>query len=298
MSAPQRTHTQSGHVTSLDGTRIGFTKSGTGPGLVLVQGAMADLHAYDTLAQTLAPSFTVYAMDRRGRGTSPKTYTPAHTLDRDVEDIDAVLAHTGANLVFGLSSGAVITLEAARTLHRVTAAALFEPPFYPHGISRTGIKRLNTEIEQGDQPSALLDALLVAQTAPTPLRILPRPLARALARIVLAVDDRRTPPRSTLRDLLPAVRYDFHDVQTADGTITRYRSLTKPVLLLSGTRSPAFLQEAARTLHTVIPEARHTVINRAGHDAPWNSGRPHAVATALTDFFTTTQPNTPDGTAT
>ncbi|MFD9735200.1 alpha/beta fold hydrolase [Umezawaea sp. NPDC059074] len=272
-------------MTSRDGTRIGFTRSGNGPGLVLVQGAMADLHAYDTLATALSSSFTVYAADRRGRGLSPKLFDSHHTITRDVEDIDAILAATGATRVFGLSSGAVITLEAARTLDRIKRIALYEPPFYPAGISHSGIQRLNSEIEHGDLASALLDSLLVAETAPAPIRLLPRSLARLLASAVIALDQRRSRPGSTFRDLLPGVRYDFHDVATVDGAMSTFAAVTMPVLLLSGTASPAFLLDATRKLRALLPDTRHVVIDGAGHDGPWNTGNPHAVATALKTFF-------------
>ena len=118
-------------VTSEDGTRIGYLRQGRGPGIVLVQGAMADAHAYSRLAADLAPSFSVYSADRRGRGLSPKPYQASHDIARDIEDIDAILAETGANYVFGLSSDAVITLEAARTLDRVEKAAVYEPRSIP-----------------------------------------------------------------------------------------------------------------------------------------------------------------------
>ncbi|WP_170156032.1 alpha/beta fold hydrolase [Umezawaea tangerina] len=272
-------------MTSRDGTRIGFTRSGNGPGLVLVQGAMADLHAYDALATALSSSFTVYAADRRGRGLSPKPFDSDHTIARDVEDVDAILAATGADRVFGLSSGAVITLEAARTLDRIARIALYEPPFYAAGISRGGIRRLNSEIERGDLASALLDSLLVAGTAPAPIRLLPRPLARLLAAAVMAVDQRRARPGSTFRDLLPGVRYDFHDVATVDGGMNAFTTVTMPVLLLSGTTSPAFLRDATLALRALLPDSRHVVIDGAGHDGPWNSGNPHAVAAALRTFF-------------
>ena len=92
-------------VTSIDGTQIGFFSQGRGPGLVLVQGAMADVSAYRDLAADLARSFTVFSAERRGRGISPRPYNRDHDLARDVEDVDAILSATGADLVFGLSWG-------------------------------------------------------------------------------------------------------------------------------------------------------------------------------------------------
>jgi pimeloyl-ACP methyl ester carboxylesterase len=275
-----------GYVSSLDGTRIGFLRQGSGPGVVLIQGAMADIHAYSRLAAELSTTHTVITAERRGRGISPRPYDAHHDIARDVEDIDAILAATGATSIFGLSSGAVITLEAARTLDRVERAIVYEPPFYRDGISREDIARLNAEVERGDLPSALLDSLLTAGTAPAIIRILPRPLARVLARVVIAVNDRRSGPAATFRQLLPGVRYDFHDVQELDGRINTFASIEKPILLLSGTKSPAFLRQAIHDLLAILPHAQHVEFDGLGHDGPWNNGNPTPVARSLGAFLT------------
>lgn len=273
---------------SADGTHIGFTGRGSGPGVVLVQGAMGTATDFDDLARALSPDFTVHTPDRRGRGMSPRTYEDDHDIARDVEDLQAVLAETGSSRVFGLSSGAVITLEAARTLPSVTHAAVYEPPFYATGVSHSGIARLGREIDRGDLPSALVTALLTSGTAPGPLRALPRPLARVLASVVLAVDSRRSRPGPSLRDLVPSVRYDFAVVGGVDGHGQRFAEITRPTLLLTGSRSPSFLKEAIRALHELIPQAELVDLKELDHSGPWNgTGRrgPNAVADALREFF-------------
>ena len=276
------------HVVSRDGTRIGYLQTGRGPGIVLVQGAMGDAFNFQELAAALSPFLTVYCADRRGRGMSPKSYDAGHNIARDVEDIDAILSKTGATYVFGLSSGAVITLEAARTLDRVVKVAVFEPPFYANGISHAGIRRLNAEIEGGDLGAALIDSLLTAGTAPMVFKLLPRPIARLFGRAVLSADARRRSPYARLRDLLPGVRYDFNAVGGMDGKINFYADMHKPVLLLSGTKSPAFLRQSVRTLEQILPIAQHVELDGLGHDGPWNEsrgGQPHDVAGALRNFF-------------
>ena len=277
-----------GYVTSLDGTRIGFLRQGNGPGLVLVQGAMGTAQDYRELAQALSANFTVYTPDRRGRGMSARPYDSRHDIARDVEDVDAILAETGASRVFGLSSGAVITLEAAKTLPRVLQASVYEPPFYADGISHDGIRQLNTEIERGDLASALISALLVAETAPAPIRVLPKPVARLLACGVISVDDRRPGPEAKFRDLLPGIRYDFNVVGGMDEKMETFAAIEKPILLLSGTKSPAFLRQSIRKLKGVLPQTQHIEFDGLGHSGPWNKGRggrPELVAGALREFF-------------
>ena len=277
-----------GYVTSRDGSRIGFLRQGSGPGLVLVQGAGGTAYNYRGLAQALSPNFTVYTPDRRGRGLSAKPYDSGHDIARDVEDVDAILAETGAGRVFGLSSGAIITLEAARTLPQVTRAAVYEPPFYPNGISHDGIRQFNAEVERGNLTSALVSMLRVSGMAPAPVRVLPKPVTRLLAGGVLRLDDRKSGSYAKLRDLLPSTRYDFNVVGGMDGKMETFASIHKPMLLLSGTKSAAYLRQSIRKLAGVLPEARHVEFDGLSHVGSWNvsfGGRPGVVAAALQEFF-------------
>src|SRR5215469_9378409 len=93
------------YVTSADGTTIGYRHYGRGPGIVLVQGAMGSAQNFSQLAEALAETFTVVVPDRRGRGLSPLPYSTEYTIQRDVEDLEALLAKTDTHNVFGLSSG-------------------------------------------------------------------------------------------------------------------------------------------------------------------------------------------------
>ena len=293
-------------VRSVDGTVIGYTVHGAPhpgrPGLILIQGAMATAAAYTNIAQLLSTRFTVYTPDRRGRGMSPKPYDATHHIGRDVEDVDAVLAETGATLVFGLSSGALITLEAARLLDRVTQAAVFEPPFYPpypatpddsddhlsdlRPFSHEEARRFDAEVERGDLSSARFTALIVSQTAPEPFFRLPRPVASLLASVLLTVYAYWDPASAaSKRPLIPAARYDFNVAGGMDGKMATLSALHKPVLLISGTRSPRFLSQAVRKLKSTLPRARLVELEGLGHDGPWNSGKPEVVAAALKEFF-------------
>ena len=99
-------------VESADGTAIAFSRSGDGPALVLVVGALSDRSATRSLTAWLAPSFTVYEYDRRGRGASGDAST--YSTEREIEDLGAMIDEAGGSArVFGHSSGAVLALEAA-----------------------------------------------------------------------------------------------------------------------------------------------------------------------------------------
>jgi pimeloyl-ACP methyl ester carboxylesterase len=115
-------------TTSADGTTIAADRTGSGPALALVAPALATRAAFAPLAELLAPHFTVYAYDRRGRGDSGDT--PPYAADREVEDLVAVIGAAGGSAnVFGHSSGAVLALDAAARNVGVTKLAVYEPPF-------------------------------------------------------------------------------------------------------------------------------------------------------------------------
>ena len=131
---------------------------------------MGSVANYRRIAQLLARNFTVHLPDRRGRGMSRRPYSAAHDIGRDVEDLEAVSDASNVRFVFGLSSGAMIALEAAKRLPTLERAAVYEPPFYPKGIDRAGVAHFNEEVECGDLSSALVTAgrIVGARTAADP----------------------------------------------------------------------------------------------------------------------------------
>src|SRR5688572_5506973 len=122
-------------VTSNDGTTIAFDRLGDGPPVILVSGGSVDRGSNAPLADLLARQFTVINYDRRGRG--PSGDTQPYAVQREVEDIDAVIgAAGGAAGLYGSSSGAALALEAAAAGLAVTKLALWEPPYIGEGRPR------------------------------------------------------------------------------------------------------------------------------------------------------------------
>ena len=114
-------------VRSRDGTTIALDRSGRGPSLIIVNGALSDRGAVSDLAPRLAGELTVIAYDRRGRGDS--TDTPPYAVEREIEDLAALVeAAGGSALVFGHSSGAVLALGAAAAGVPIERLVLYEPP--------------------------------------------------------------------------------------------------------------------------------------------------------------------------
>ncbi len=118
-------------VTSKDGTKIAFDKVGSGPAVILVNGAMSYRTFDPTLAQLaelLGKHFTVYNYDRRGRGESGDT--KPFIKQREIEDIQALVEDAGGEaMLFGISSGGAIVLETAAAIPGITRVVVYEVPF-------------------------------------------------------------------------------------------------------------------------------------------------------------------------
>ena len=223
---PARERYTTGSVTSTDGTLIGYRQYGCGPGLVLVQGAMGSAQNFSQLAEALSDAFTVYVPDRRGRGLSPLPYRKDHTIQRDVEDLEALLAKTDAHHVFGLSSGAVIALTAAigsTVIHRL---AVFEPPlFEKHPMPTAELARFDKAIAQGNVAAAFAAAGKAVQIAPI-LNYIPNWLLTFFSNRILASEDKQ--PQGdylTLRELTPALQYDLRVVSEMHGALSRWSAI-------------------------------------------------------------------------
>src|SRR5262245_17197037 len=117
-------------VLSKDGTPIAYDREGSGPPLILVDGALCSRASGPArpLAALLTKSFTVFTYDRRGRAESGDN--GSYAVEGEVEDLDAILQQAGGSAyVYGISSGAALTLEAANRLRGIRKAVVYEAPF-------------------------------------------------------------------------------------------------------------------------------------------------------------------------
>src|SRR5687768_6369257 len=116
-----------GRVISTDGTPIAYRRSGEGPALVLVHGTAADHTRWQSILPALEERFTVYAIDRRGRGGSGDA--PTYAIEHEFEDVAAMVdAISGPVSLLGHSYGALCALEAALRTDNVRRLVLYEPP--------------------------------------------------------------------------------------------------------------------------------------------------------------------------
>lgn len=257
-------------LTSDDGTIIAYDRIGDGPPLVLVDGAMCYRGAgpMDGLVSHLSDSFTVFTYDRRGRGES--TDTLPYAVEREVEDLSALIREAGDEVgVFAFSSGVALALvtAAAGAGAGISRLALYEPPFVAEledaGRAETYTARLNALLDAGDRGGAV--ALFMARVG------IPQQM----------IDGARSGPGwSRFEEVAPTLAYD--DRLLAGGHVPHdiaSRILT-PALLLSGGASPDSLQHAARATSAALPNAEHRTLEGQTHEVA-----PDVLAPVLIEFF-------------
>src|SRR5690349_19232890 len=145
-------------ILSKDGTPIAYQRSGSGAPLVLVHGTGGSSARWKPILPALEKHFTVYAVDRRGRGESGDG--PSYAIEREFEDIAAVVDSIGDEVnLLGHSFGAVCSLEAALRTSHLRKLILYEPPLalpgipvYPEDI----INRLQAKLDAGDRQGVLM----------------------------------------------------------------------------------------------------------------------------------------------
>jgi pimeloyl-ACP methyl ester carboxylesterase len=267
--AKNREQTQ--RVLSSDGTAIAFDRIGHGPSVLLVDGALAHrgMGPSQSLARLLALHFTVFTFDRRGRGESGDTQP--YALKREIEDIEAIIREAGGDVfVWGISSGAVLSLEAATTMRGIRKLALYEAPFIVDDSRPTTeddwrrIRRALAAGRRGDAVRVFLKSVGVPSLV---IRLM-----------------RMMPIWSKLEAVANTLVYDGalveNDQKGRPLTASRWSSVTIPTLVMDGGKSPQWLHRGMQALTNVLPNAQYRTLAGQTHNV-----KAKALAPALIAFF-------------
>lgn len=258
-------------LTAPDGTRIAYDRQGSGPALILVDGATQTRASGSKpeLAGLLAEHFEVYCYDRRGRGESGDS--PPYAVEREIEDLGAVMDLAGGSAsVYAHSSGACLALLAAAELgDRVRGLALYEPPYHtdPDGQRRWGtyIAQLTDALASGRPDDAM--ALFFAYVS------VPAEQIEAM---------RQAPFWAELEAIAPTLAYDHTAIlgPRAAVPVDVARRVAVPTVVACGDRSPALLTDAATAVAGALPHARLVRLRDQDHNV-----EPAAIAPVLVDAF-------------
>jgi pimeloyl-ACP methyl ester carboxylesterase len=259
-------------VSSADGTTIAFEKKGSGPPLILIGGSFNDRQSPAAglpLANLLADTFTCYAYDRRGRGHSD--VGGSYTVERELEDLAALIAHAGAPVrLFGHSSGGVLGLLAAANGLEVTKVALYEPPYSMDAdadrrSAETAIevRNLVQQGRNGDAAAAFLSFIGMPSQAVEGMR--------------------RAPFWKGMERIAPTLIHDNAVMRYYGSSLPPKEVIAKlrvPVLVVAGNNSPQWLQAASRAVADAATSGSFKLLENVDHAAP-----PSAYAGVLRTFF-------------
>jgi hypothetical protein len=262
-------------VTSRDGTPIGYERLGTGPALILVGGGLDDGSENAPLATELAGRFTVYNYARRGRGDSGDT--PPYALEREFEDLEALIAEAGGTAhLYGVSSGGALVLEAAAAGIAAERLAVYEVPY---NLADEWPRQWREYVEN-------LTAALAAGRRGDALDLFMRLTGASDEDIAGA---RKSPFWSAVEALAHTLAYDAACLGDGRPPVARLTRITQPTLVGTGADAGVpgaaawvlALDEAADAVAAAIPRAQRRTFEGQSHVAD-----PTAVAPILASFFT------------
>lgn len=263
-------------VISQDGTRIAYDEAGEGPALILVGGALSQraFHGAEEMVALLAPHFRVINYDRRGRGDSGDT--PPYAVRREVEDIAALIdAAGGEAFLYGMSSGAVLALEAASRLgNKVRKVLMYEPPLLVDEsrppVTADYEARLAKTLAEGRRGDAV--ELFMTEAVGVPAEFVAQMRFGEPGEAGGNGDGMAPPAWAELEEVAHTLLYDqavMQGTMTGSGVLPGHWAATEaPVLVVTGGESPPFFHSAAQALVALLPESEHRVLD----------GQDHAVA--------------------
>ena len=263
-------------VTSKDGTKIAYDKTGQGPALIMVAG-MFSYRKYAgqvKLAKLLSEHFTVYNYDRRGRGDS--TDTAPYSTSKEVDDLKALInAAGGSAYVWGLSSGAALSLYAAAQGANITKLAIQEPPFVVDSGDRKppldSVEQLSKLVAANQLGEAVKYAMVDVMGAPK--------FVVSLMHIMPGVWQKLTAVANTLPYDVALV----HDYQKGEPLpADSFKKINMPTLVMVGPESPAFFMNTAKSLANILPNAQLLVKKGLGHTKKLSTS---LIASELISYF-------------
>ena len=259
-------------VTSKDGTTIAFDQWGEGPTVILVDGAL-QYRAFDQgmvpLAELLAPHFTVIHYDRRGRGDS--TDTQPYALEREIEDIEALIDEAGGSAsLYGISSGAALAMEAAIEVgDKVSKLAMYEAPYNDDEAAqqawRKYVKELRELLDAGRKGDAVGLFMMLVGASPEDVEGI-----------------RQTPMWPLWESIGHTLAYDHIAALGEDAAIPTERAarVNLPALVMDGSESFPFMHTTAVALAKAMPKGRHRTLEGQTHEVASD-----VIAPVLIEFF-------------
>ncbi|WP_162891049.1 alpha/beta fold hydrolase [Aeromicrobium sp. A1-2] len=245
-------------ATSADGTAIAYDRIGSGPALILLPGATCTRGILASLAETLSAHFTVFAVDRRGRGDSDDMAAPPpYAVEREVEDVEALVAAAGGSAaLYGHSSGAALALHATAAEIGVTRLVMHDAPYSTPSMEQAArdwhvhLHETLADDRPGDAVAAFMQKVGLPEQAITGMR--------------------NGPGWPAMEAVGSSLAYDSAAMGDAIGGVVPRDLASRvsvPTLVLVGGADLEFMLDAADQLVAALPDGRLEHLVGARHDA-------------------------------
>lgn len=239
-------------VKSADGAEISVLKSGSGPALLLVHGALLNVAmSWFAVLPRLAERFTVYAMDRRGR--PPSGDGKEYSIALEAGDITSVIAAIREPVtVLAHSYGALVTLVAVPSLKSVTQLVLYEPPgIIPGPESTDAVQKMERALEAGNREEIVTLFLRDQIGAP------PEMLAGF----------KQSPVWPAVLEISSTLPRESRTVNSSPLSVDSLKSCRIPTVILAGSETKGRMREGVDLLGKTIPGCRMVILEGQGHSA-------------------------------
>ncbi len=273
-------------VISKDGTAIGYRQMGSGPGLILLHGGVNASQHLMKLGTLLSDEYTVYIPDRRGRGMSGPV-GENYSIEKEDEDMDALLKKTGAHYVFGTADGALFALHAAISNPVICKVAAYEPLIFAGqpGLEefRTVIRHLDKNMADGKVAKATVD---LTKDSVKGFRVIPDLIIVPLVKLILWINVKTVHGDDvSYHELIPTLDDELHLVEKTEGTLDDYKNVSAKVLLLEGSKTQSLLNDSVNALNQILPHSNLIELKGLNHDSAQDYGKPEPIALELRRFF-------------
>ena len=250
-------------VNSADGVRIAYERSGTGPALVIVNGALSTREAGAPLAPLLNEHFTIYRYDRRGRGDSSDGN--ASTPENELQDLAAIAAAAGeAPFVFGQSSGAALSLEATASGVPMRSLVVHEPPYVPGPATTAQTASELAALAADGRRDEAVERFMRGNGMPD----------------AMIEEMKASPAWPGLLSLAHTIAYDLRLLNEGVVPADRLGTIPCPVLATAGSLSPPWAAASARAVAEAVPGGETRELEAQSHNIA-----PDVLASLLLDRF-------------
>ncbi|MEP6746636.1 MAG: alpha/beta hydrolase [Bacteroidota bacterium] len=243
-------------VISKDGTSIAYNKTGSGPAIILVDGAFCSMNFGPMLklVALLTKDFTVFAYDRRARGDSGDT--KPYSVDREIDDIGALINEAGGSAcLFGISSGAILCIRAVASGLNIAKLALLEPPFVGNNQGRrseNAEEQLTQLIAEGKQGAAATFYLRKVIGLPA----------------IVAFIIRLTPNWTKMKANANSLPYDAAVCGDFNIPKDKVALVVIPTIVIDSTKSPRVLRDAVQAVAEALVDGKRISLKGSIHGVP------------------------------